>query len=74
MIFVAKKEITKVLIWMIDNQNLVVRARLHQASQSTLRQLWDDASNPVLIENNRGFHKLDEIGTKANIGIRGFTM
>ena len=22
---------------------------------------------------NRGFHKLDEIGNNANIGIRGFT-
>ena len=29
-----------------------VRARLHQASESTLRQLCNDASNTVLIENN----------------------
>ena len=28
------------------------RARLHQASVSTLRQLCDDASDTVLIENN----------------------
>ena len=31
---------------------LSVRACLHQASASTLRQLCDDASNSVLIENN----------------------
>ena len=30
----------------------VVRARLHQASASTLQQLCDDASNSALIEIN----------------------
>ena len=29
-----------------------VRAHLHQASKSTLRQLCDDASDTALIENN----------------------
>ena len=29
-----------------------VRARLHQASESMLQQLCDDASNTVLTENN----------------------
>ena len=29
-----------------------VRARLHQASASTLRQLCNDATGSVLIENN----------------------
>ena len=29
----------------------LVRGHLHQASASTLRQLWDDASDIVLIEN-----------------------
>ena len=52
MIFVAKKEITKVLIWMIDNQNLVLRARLHQTPELTLRQFCHDASDIILIENN----------------------
>ena len=32
--------------------SLSVRARLHQASASTLRQLSDDASNSVLVEIN----------------------
>ena len=31
----------------------MVRAHLHQASASTLRQLCDDDSSTVLIENNR---------------------
>ena len=31
---------------------LVVRARLHQASALTLRQLYHDAWDSVLIENN----------------------
>ena len=31
-----------------------VRFRLHQKSASTLRQLCNDASNTVLIENNAG--------------------
>ena len=30
----------------------VVRPRLHQASASMLRQLWDDASDSTPIENN----------------------
>ena len=30
----------------------IVRARLHQASASTLQQLCDDACDSVLIENN----------------------
>ena len=29
------------------------RARLHRESASTLRQLYDDACNSVLVENNR---------------------
>ena len=29
-----------------------LRARLHQASASTLRQLYDDASDTIIIENN----------------------
>ena len=32
--------------------SLTLRAHLHQASVSTLRQLCDDASDSVLIENN----------------------
>ena len=35
-----------------SHSNHNVRARLHQASSSTLRQLCDDASDTVLIENN----------------------
>ena len=35
----------------VSLQYQVVRVRLHQASDSTLRQLCDDASNSVLIEN-----------------------
>ena len=38
------------LIWGINKWGL--RARLHQASASTLRQLCNDACNSVLIENN----------------------
>ena len=33
-------------------KNFQVRARLHQASESMLRQLCNDASDTVLIENN----------------------
>ena len=33
-------------------ERIVIRTRLHQASESMLRQLCDDASDTVLIENN----------------------
>ena len=33
--------------------SLLFRPRLHQASASTVRQLYNDASDTVLIENNR---------------------
>ena len=36
----------------IQKLHSIIRVGLHQASASTLRQLWDDASNSVLIENN----------------------
>ena len=34
------------------NMNAVIRVRLQQASASTLRQLCNDASDTILIENN----------------------
>ena len=36
------------------------RARLHQVSVSMLRQLYDDTSNSVLVENNGATQKLVE--------------
>ena len=36
----------------ISWSDIPLRTRLHQASTSTLRQLCDDASDTVLIENN----------------------
>ena len=44
----ALSTISEVLLF----QRTPLRAHLHQASASTLRQLSDDACNSVLIENN----------------------
>ena len=56
----------------LKSLNPASNAKLAQREEHQTRILEDPSS--ILTGADRGFHKLDEIGNNANIGIRGFTM